>query len=64
MNTDETWAHADITPSTIEAIVRQARAERAEVMRASLAELPALIKRAVINFRPIRERALHKGALA
>lgn len=55
MNTENTWAVGPITPATIDAIMRQARVERAEVMRAELAALPAKVMRLVGYFRPIRQ---------
>lgn len=62
--TENLWAQSAITPSRIDALIRKARAERAEAMRVSLSELPANFKRWIANFRPIRERAPHKGAWA
>jgi hypothetical protein len=46
----------------IEMVVQQARAERAEVMRAALSELPALVKRLVARLRPNREPLPRCGA--
>lgn len=62
MNTENFWANASITPADIEAVVRKARADRAEVMRETLAELPALVKRLLASVRP--NRARQGGALA
>lgn len=64
MNTENPWAIASITPSAIEAVVRQARSERAEVMRAAIVGIPAMLGRLVAYFRPIRERVPHTRAWA
>lgn len=64
MNTENTWANAAITPSAIEAVVRHARAERAEAMRVALVQLPALIKRLAAAIRPNRQRLPQTSALA
>jgi hypothetical protein len=63
MTTENLWANATITPASIDAILRQARAERAEAMRAELAALPGLLKRLIAHFRPIRERTPQTRAL-
>lgn len=55
MNTENLWATASITPAGIEAVVRKARADRAEVMRETLAELPALVKRLIATLRSTRQ---------
>lgn len=55
MTTENLWANAAITPAGIEAVVRKARADRAEVMRATLAELPGLVKRLIAQLRPNRQ---------
>jgi hypothetical protein len=64
MNTENPWAIASITPASIEAIVRRARVERAEVTRAAIAGIPAMLMRLVAYFRPIRERVPHTRAWA
>ena len=64
MTTENIWANASITPAGIEAIVRQARAERAETMRAELATLLGALKRLVVSFRPTRQRTPRTSALA
>ncbi len=64
MKTQDRFPTAAITPSAIEAIVRNARAERAEVMRVALLELGASFRRLVAAFRPIRARAPRNGAWA
>ncbi len=64
MTNEINWAHASISPSQIDAVVRQARAERAEAMRVALAALPAKFKQLVGSFRPASQAVPHKGALA
>jgi hypothetical protein len=64
MHTETVWIENAITPAAIDAIVRKARADRAQVMRAVMVEFAASLKRLVAGFRPIRERVPHKGALA
>lgn len=64
MTTENHWANASISPASIDAIVRRARAERAEAMRAELAALPGLLKRLIAYFRPIRQRTPQTSALA
>ncbi len=64
MSTENLWVRAEMTPTQVEAIVRQARAERAAAMRAAIAKLPALLKRLVTTQRPSRERLPQAGALA
>jgi len=64
MTTENLWANAAITPAGIDAILRRARAERAEAMRAELAALPGLLKRLIAYFRPIRQRTPQTSALA
>lgn len=64
MTFEHNSADSTLTPAAIDAIIRRARAERAEVMRESLGELCASFKRWLAGFRPIREREPHRGALA
>ena len=64
MKTENTWDAASISPAAIEAIVRQARIERAQVMRAELVALPAKVKRLIANFRPVRQRKPQTSAYA
>ena len=61
MKTENNWPHASISPAGIEAIVRRARAERAEAMRAELAALPAVLKRLLAHIRPTRHRVPQAG---
>ncbi|MFA6268129.1 MAG: hypothetical protein WC670_20715 [Pseudolabrys sp.] len=65
MNTNSTWpnvaANSAITPAEIDRVVRRARADRAEVMRAGAGELAATIKRFFAGFRA---EAPRKGAAA
>jgi hypothetical protein len=61
MTTETHWA---ITPAQIDAIIRRARAERADAIRAAAIEFPGLLKRLVAGFRPIRQRLPHKGVWA
>ena len=64
MNTENRWADAAVTHASIDAIVRRARAERAEAMRAAMAELPALFKRLAAAILPNRQRLPQTGAWA
>lgn len=64
MNTDHNRADSTLTPAAIDAIIRKARADRAEVMREQLGELGASFRRLVATFRPIRARTPHKGVWA
>lgn len=63
MTTENLWAHASITPAAIEAVVRKARAERAEATRQMLAGLPAALMQLVAHIRPSRQRVPHKPAI-
>jgi hypothetical protein len=64
MNNENNRAQSDITPAAIDAVIRQARSERAQAMRAAAVEFPALLKRMLSGFRPIRARTPHKGVWA
>ncbi len=64
MNTENRWAISSISPASIEAILRQARADRAQVMRQELAELPALFRRLVAYVRANGWHFPHAGARA
>lgn len=64
MTSENIRAQADITPASIDAVVHQARAERAEAMSAILAALPATLKRLVASIRASRLRLPQKGAWA
>lgn len=54
----------NMTPVTIDAIIREARAERAEHVRMVAARLSAKLKQFVFGFRPISARAPRSGATA
>jgi hypothetical protein len=45
MNTQNEFSSLPLSPSDIDAAMARARAERAEVMRAALNQVPALFKR-------------------
>jgi len=45
MNTQNEFSTLPLSPSDIDAVMARARAERAEVMRAALSQVPALFKR-------------------
>lgn len=64
MNTEELFPIAAISPSAIEALVRQARADRAEVMRAALVQVPGLFRRFLAHMRPSRHQLPQSGAWA
>jgi hypothetical protein len=64
MNTQNDWPIAAISPSIIDAAVRKARQDRAEVMRATLAGFPAAFKRLVAQLRPNKQRLPQTGAWA
>jgi hypothetical protein len=64
MNTENRWAIADLSPSSIEAAVRQARAERADAIRTAVVELLALFRQVAAGFRPNRRDLPQTGALA
>jgi hypothetical protein len=53
---------ASITPAGIEAIMLNARVQRAEAMRAALGQLPGLFKRLAARLHG--HRLPHAGALA
>jgi len=52
MNTPTNFATAAVTRTDIEQVVRQARAERAEVIRTAAHDFAAAIKRMVSAVRP------------
>ncbi|MDO8876424.1 MAG: hypothetical protein Q8M24_09725 [Pseudolabrys sp.] len=54
----------NMTPVTIDAIISQARAERAEHMRMVLVGLYARLKRFVAGFRPIKAQTPRRRAMA
>ena len=64
MKTENNRVQSDITPAAIDAVIRQARNERAQAMRAAAVEFPALLKRVLSGFRPIRARIPHNGVWA
>jgi hypothetical protein len=64
MNTQNNRSESDISAAAIDAVIRQARDERAQAMRAAAVEFPALLKRLLSGFRPIRARTPHKGVWA
>jgi hypothetical protein len=64
MNTENNTAASPLTAAAIDAVIRKARADRAEVMRESVGEMSVAFKRWVASFRPIRERTPHKGVWA
>jgi hypothetical protein len=64
MNTQKDFASVSISPSELEAILSHARAERADVMRAALSQLPGLLKRLVAHLRPSRQHLPQTGAWA
>jgi len=64
MITDRRLAAAFISPMAIDAIMTQARADRAEVMRATLAKLGPLFKRLAARLRPNRQRLPQAGIWA
>lgn len=64
MNSQNFSVESALNPAAIDAIIRKARRERAEVMRESMGELTATFMRWVASFRPIRARAGHKGVWA
>lgn len=53
-----------MAPVTIDAIIREARAEQAKRARMVAAGLQAKLKRFVAGFRPIRARTPRTGAMA
>jgi hypothetical protein len=64
MNSQDNRADSALNHTAIDAVIRKARADRAEAMRESMGELSLAFKRWVASFRPIRERAPHKGIWA
>lgn len=56
MNTENAWVYASITPAQIDAVVRQARADRAKAMREAIRKVPGLLKRLIAAVRPNRPR--------
>ncbi len=55
MNSQNEFSSFSISPAGIDAIVSQARAERAEAMRAALSQVPVLFKRLVARLHFNRE---------
>jgi hypothetical protein len=64
MTTENLWKNAAISPASIDAIVRRARVERSEAMRAELIALLGAVKRLAASFRPTRQRTPQTRALA
>lgn len=64
MNTDNRISAAFISPVDIDAVMIDAREERAEVMRAALAKLAPPFKRLAARIRPSRQRLPQAGAWA
>ena len=64
MNTEFRFSAATINPDTIEAVIRQARADRAEVIRAAAVRLSALISRLAARIRASHPHLPHTGAWA
>jgi hypothetical protein len=64
MNTPNDWPIASVTPAIIDAAIRKARHERAEVMRATAVRLPAYFRRLAARLRPNRQRLPQSGAWA
>lgn len=48
----------------VEAVMRQARGDRAKSMRSAMANVPALLKRLTATLRPNRQRLPQTGAWA
>lgn len=64
MNTQFQISTANISPATIEAVIRQARADRAETIRAMAVRLPSLFSRLAARLRPSRQRLPQAGVWA
>jgi len=64
MNTEFRVSAATITQAGIDAVIEQARADRAEVVRAMAVRLSALFSRLVARIRPSRGHLPQTGAWA